>query len=458
MSDRRAQAVNLFNQGVMRAQEGDKAFAYKLLNSAADIDPTFHEAWFQVGNANGDMKLLHGAIACFRRAIEIDPQPKYMVNLGHRLYHAGKNDEARKWTERAVELDPTLAFGWTNLSLIEATDGNNKKSLSLAKKAFEMQKDPIIECALAFAYLFSGDYANGLRAFESRFSYKLPEFNKYPYPKWKGEDLSHSTIFIQAEQGVGDTWCYSRFFPAIAEKAEKIIVGCQPELVRVFQAQFLEWPNIEILALPCPFPPADYWTTPTSLPVPLGLTNDEIVEAPWLPIPPFSGPAPWLNTETFNIAICWAGSSLNDIEPYRRVPLELFLELYKVPGIQLYSLQVGDNSQDISKIGAGALVKDMFPYIRDLGDTISILKHMDLVITVETFLGWICAALQKETWVAYSWHGRDYRFGWNPGKVMWADQHRVFKQGKDARWEPVFERIVEALLKERVNGDVLQRN
>ena len=40
-----------------------------------------------------------------------------------------------------------------------------------------------------------------------------------------------------------------------------------------------------------------------------------------------------------HIGISWAGSPLNDIDKHRNIPVTQFFDLYKVPGIQLYSLQ-----------------------------------------------------------------------------------------------------------------------
>jgi hypothetical protein len=53
-----------------------------------------------------------------------------------------------------------------------------------------------------------------------------------------------------------------------------------------------------------------------------------------------------------------------------------------------------------------------------------------------------------ECWVAVSYLGRDYRYGVNDD-VLWGPKVRVFRQGPDMQWGPVFDKIVEAL-KERV--------
>jgi hypothetical protein len=125
--------------------------------------------------------------------------------------------------------------------------------------------------------------------------------------------------------------------------------------------------------------------------------------------------------------------------------VEEFLVLCKVPGVHLYSIQVGEHADDANIIGAHALIKNLSPYIRDVVDTVSLLRDLDLVICCESALAHICAMVNKECWIASSYRGRDYRIGHRANDMLWTPRHRVFRQGKDQRWEPVFNAMVEAL-------------
>ena len=449
MSDRRAAALQVYNQGV-HANATDRQLSYRLLGSSVDIDPTFHTGWFQVANANADMNLLAAAAACYRRALEIDDKDaRVWCNLGHRLYHLGRHDEAYEATQRALDLDPMLAFAWCNLSLIESVMGQGDLAIEHARKAFELDPVPIIETALAFALLFHGEYAEGLKHFEARFPYKLPQFTSYPYPQWHGEDVAGKVLLIQADQGLGDTLCYVRFVPEVARRvglAGKIIMTIQPELTRLFRAMLQAYPMVEIHPLPASFPAADYWTSTVSLPVALGLSNNEIKFAPNLPMPPFGVMPVWKAPERkLHIAICWGGSPLNEIDKWRSMKVEQFLELYRVPGIQLYSLQIGERAQELHAAGCAALIKDLAPHVRDVADTVGILRQMDLVICVETSLGHIAGALGMECWLMVALNGGDYRIGRTGSTSLWNPKHRIFRQDADARWEPVINRVVEAL-------------
>jgi hypothetical protein len=94
--------------------------------------------------------------------------------------------------------------------------------------------------------------------------------------------------------------------------------------------------------------------------------------------------------------------------------------------------------------GCAPVIKDLSGYISDVTSTVAILQDLDLVVTIESALGHICTLAGVETWVPYSYMGRDYRVGVDGSDQIWSN-YRVFPQGPDMRWQPVFDEIVIAL-------------
>ena len=258
-----------------------------------------------------------------------------------------------------------------------------------------------------------------------------------------------------ADQGLGDTLSFARFLEAASKRCRFIHLCVQAELRRTFEHAFRHLNNINFMPSPSSFPgDADAWSTFVSLPFALGLTDDEIKNAPDIDVPRYPMSTQWkVPDRKFHIGIAWSGSPLNDIDKYRNIPIHHFVDLYKVPGVQLYSLQVDAKKTDLNLWGFAPLIKDLSGYIRCITDTYSILPHLDLVVTVESALGHICAMGGHEHWVPYSWMGRDWRAGPNgaDGQRIWSPKARFFQQSDDMRWEPVFERIVEAL-REKVDA------
>lgn len=455
-------AVKLYNSGVTTSNDkshpSNLSTAYTQFVSAAYADPTWSTAFYQAGNNASDLNHLHTAVACYWRALECSPDPaeraRILCNLSWRLHGTGRIAEALDLADRALAIEPTLPLAHLNRAQALGAVGRNREGVEAARRGFELdaeqalkegrKPDPVIEMCLAFQLLFNRQFAEGFRHFESRFTYKLHSFLYYPYPKWTGEP--DGTLFLVADQGLGDTISFARFVPLAAKRARYIHCCIQPELLTVFQEAFVGLPNVNLLPSPTNFPAADYWSTFVSLPFALSLTDDEIRNTPHVTFRPESRPAPWKVTDrTFHVGIQWAGSSLNDINVHRSIPLPQFLDLYRVPGIQLYSLQVDDSRKQLAEHGVAPVVQDLSGFIRDVADTLSTLKHLDLVICCESALGHICALAGKDCWIAYSYLGRDYRASIDGKDPIWTPRHRFFSQGPEAKWQPVFDEIVKAL-------------
>ena len=454
----RQHASALYNAGVTAANGGNGQpanlqQAFQNFVAAALADPTWWNAFYQCGNNVSDLGQQPAAIACWRRALECNmdfrDRAKVLCNMGWRLHGLGHTQESIDCTRQALLLDDTLAMAWVNLSCTEGILDRPKEAVSAAEKAFQLApEESVTEMALAFACLFDRQFARGLRHMERRFDYKLKNFLHLPYPRWQGEP--GGTVLLLSDQGLGDTLSFARFIPAVARKVQFLHICMQPELMRVFQHAFVGIPNLALSPLPPTYPAADYWTTFQSLPTALDLDDDAIVNTPQIDVPVFGLPKTWkVPDRRFHIGISWRGSVLNDINVHRSIPIEQFLDLYRVPGIQLYSLQVDDNRRQLQDSGCAPVITDLAGYIRDVADTVSLMRDLDLVITCESALGHICAAANKECWIPYSYLGRDYRIGLTGEDPIWTPKHRVFRQGPEQQWHPVFDRIVQAL-RERV--------
>ena len=452
-SDKRQFAQGLIETGTKaaldRSNPANIQQAYKLFVSACYADPTFDGGFYAVGNANSDMSLLSGAVATYRRALECEQIPanraRTLTNLGWRLHGLGQTQEALAVTQEALQLDPDITIAYINLSCIYGTLMQHDLAIEAARKAFELEpQTPVTEMTLAFALLFAGRFAEGLSHFERRFEYKLHSFLNYPYPKWNGEE--GKTIFLVADQGGGDSLSFARFVEAACKKAQYVHACVQPEMMKLFSYSFRRISNLNLLPSPCNIPTADYWTTFVSLPYALGLTDKEIIDTPGIEIDRTVTSAPWkIPGRKLHIGIAWAGSPLNEINEQRSIPLRYFAELYRVPGLQLYSFQVDERKKELHEQGYAGVIADMSGYIRDYSDTIALVQHMDLIVTCESAMGHIAGAVGKETIIPYSWLGRDYRASADGRSPIWYAKHRFFQQGPDARWEPVFEMIINEL-------------
>ncbi len=451
MGDRQ-HAIDLYNVGVTAANDkshpGNLQHAYASHVSSVYADPTFGLGWYALGNDNSDLNHLHASVACWRRALECEmtdiDRAKVLCNLSWRLHCLNQSEEAYRRAEQAIALDPMFELAWLCLSQIQQTWCDTKLAVKFARKALALNPNSS-ECKfnLAFALLFDRQFAEGFKEFEVRFPHKLKNFLHYPYPAWRGEE--GKTVFLVSEQGLGDAISFARFVEVACARSKYVHACIQPELMRLFQHAFVHIKNLNLIPSPAHFPQADYWTTFVSLPYALGLSDREIREAKQIVPPLYPLPKTWKVPERkLHIGIAWRGSGLNDINEHRSIPVQRFLDLYQVPGIQLHSLQGDGNRQHMHDIGGAGVIQDLASYVRDVCDTVALLHEMDLVITIESALGHIATLAGKECWVPYSYQGRDYRCGLDGKDQLWS-QYRIFRQDKDLDWEKPFAQICTAL-------------
>lgn len=465
MSDRRA-AIIQFNAGseqatLARAGKGDFNLAYQMHCSAVLNDSEFGLGWHELGNDLGDMQFSAAAVAAHRRALELpdgeipgDMSPgfraKSLVQLAYRLHQLGHNAEALAHIDRAMEMDSKIPQAWCVSSLIHSIEGKHKDAAAASARGLELEPDnATIETAHALNLLFAGQLRPGLRHFEARFRYKLKHFLTFPYPQWHGEE--GKVLYLVADQGLGDTLSYARFVRSAVQRCKFVYIGAQKELIRLFKAAFQDLPNIEVITPNAVgWPPAECWTTFVSLPTALDLAEEQIRNAPQIAIPSFAPTTMTWKAENrrVHIGVAWRGSPASDIDHHRSFPVEQLLALYKIPGVQLYSLQADDRGNDLHTIGAAALIRDLRPFIADVADTCAIIRHLDMIVTVESALGHIAGACGARTIIPYSALGHDYRLGRKGENIIWYPRHSVVQQRQPESWGTTFTRVVRAVEEE----------
>jgi tetratricopeptide (TPR) repeat protein len=94
---------------------------------------------YNLGNALYQQGKLAEAVACFRRAIELDPKDAQAhTNLGNALYQQGKVDEAVACFRRALLLNPKLPEAHCNLGLALRNLGRLREALASLERGDQL--------------------------------------------------------------------------------------------------------------------------------------------------------------------------------------------------------------------------------------------------------------------------------------------------------------------------------
>jgi hypothetical protein len=146
------------------------------------------------------------------------------------------------------------------------------------------------------------------------------------------------------------------------------------------------------------------------------------------------------------VGIVWQGHQGFQYDGDRSVRLEHFAPLAKLPGIRLFSLQVGPGAEQVQQAG--------FP-ITDLGsrfdpacfrDVAAAMMAMDLVLTVDSAPAHLAGALGVPVWTLVGFN-HDFRWMRDREDSPWYPTMRLFRQQRPGEWASVFERLQDALAK-----------
>jgi tetratricopeptide (TPR) repeat protein len=450
-----AQARALHTLALERQRAGDLAGAIDAYYQCIERFPSFADAYNNLAVLLKAAKRLPAAVACLKRAVNFAPQAAALhSNLGNMLWMALEFDEAMASFQRALALDPHRYETFHNQGLLHFSLGNFPAAVESYDRALALKPDArLIRWDRALALLAGGDLARGFAAYDERFDLsdpslgfdrKLQNVRAIPLELWNGEDVAGRTVFVYAEQGLGDTLQFARFLPQLADRGARIIFDCQAELMRLMAA----FPGVaELRAEGTRLPEADFHLPLLSLPHRLGLTLQTIpAKIPYLvPPPATAGPVlPRPAGTRLAVGICWAGRPQHTNDHNRSVPLAHFLELCDLPGLALYSLQKGARASELTEQCAKALVHDLSPLIQDFADTARFVMQLDLVITADTAVAHLAGALGRPTLVLLPFTP-DWRWLGRREDTPWYPSLRLVRQQTPRDWKGVMRRVHDLL-------------
>lgn len=423
----------------------DDAFAD--LVRAVQINPNMAPALAALAQMHARRKEFEQAIAMFRRAIAIDPSNSHFYGgLGIVQIRLGQYEQAVENCRKAIQLLPTFVDPYVNMGLALTDLGEHDQALKAYEKALEL--DP--GCAgthsnRALIHLRNADFERGLADYEHR--WRLPEFEKmaqeYTAPRWSGESLDGKTLLIWHEQGFGDSIHFIRYARILARRGATVIAQVQPQLLSLFKS--VEGIS-RLITRDDPIPQTDYHIPMLGLPGVMKTRSDTIPgEVPYI-VPDPALVEQWRERVAphtgFRIGITWSGNPLLRLNHERSILLSHYAPIGRVPGVQIFSLQVGVETEQLSK--APFPIVDLTSHIRDFSDTAAFLANLDLVIAVDTAVLHLAGAMARPTWaLIQKWP--DWRWQLDREDSPWYPTVRLFRQPKLRDWPSVFERIAREL-------------
>lgn len=446
-------SARLLDEGITHHRAGRLPEAVDAYGRALALDGRNRSAANNLGVALRVLGRREAAEALYRRCLAEEPDDaSATVNLGNVLRDLGRLEEAEAAHRRAVDLDPGSRGGPYGLGLVYRDAKRLDDSRHWLERAVALAPDdPDINWDLAQTLLCAGDYRRGFAQYEWRWRLKDVRRPDYGRPLWDGRPLNGGALLLHGEQGFGDVIQFARFAPLAAARAGvPVVLHVRPELVPLLDGQFPE--VAAVVANTRPPPPCDAVAPLLSVPHLLGLGREDISPAPYLrPVPRRLSLPPPPRGARLKVALCWQGSPTQKNDRNRSLPFAALLPLLRHSGIAFYSVQKGAAARDPAGWGVAPLVPDLDPLLTDFADSSAVLAAMDLVITADTSVLHVAAAMGTPAWVLLSvFH--DWRFDGGDGIDTWYRGVRVFKQPSPGDWRGPVEQVNAALGEMLENG------
>ncbi|HEX2759820.1 MAG TPA: glycosyltransferase family 9 protein, partial [Rhizomicrobium sp.] len=77
---------------------------------------------------------------------------------------------------------------------------------------------------------------------------------------------------------------------------------------------------------------------------------------------------------------------------------------------------------------------------RDFSDSAAIIANLDVIVTVDTSVAHVAAALGKPTWILLHFD-HDWRWQQNRDDSPWYRSVRLYRRGESPSWDPVLHRV-----------------
>jgi Tfp pilus assembly protein PilF len=442
------------NLGLALAEQGDGDAAVASYRQALRLQPNYTEAHYNLGLAFAKMEKLDEAIASYEEALRLKPDyAEALNNLGVALGNRGRLEESVASFRSALRLKPDYAEACYNAGLVLVNSGSLrvkelklKEAIACYQQALLIKPDyALAHKDLAMAWLKLGNFEQGWPEYEWRWQCPDIPCLTFTQPRWDGTALAGRSILLHAEQGLGDTVQFIRYARLVQERGGKVLVMAQPSLLRLLGS----CPGIDHLLTPGALLRSfDVHMPLLSLP---GIFRTDLAtipaKIPYLAADPQSV-AHWrreLDRQPgLKIGIAWQGNPGHVQDRRRSVPLAHFKPLALMPGIQLFSLQVGPGAEQVQHV--------TFPMIDLAGrfnpsclhDVAAAMTALDLVISVDTSIAHLAGALGLPVWVLLA-YVPDWRWLLDREDSPWYPTMRLFRQLALDDWDGVFARVMDAV-------------
>jgi tetratricopeptide (TPR) repeat protein len=299
-----------------------------------------------------------------------------------------------------------------------------------------------IKFNLGTYYMYRDEFLQGLSLFlyEGK-KLKYWQQETLPFTYWNGIIQPEKTIILFAEAGIGDEFINVRFIKYLTDLGmNPIWFTSRKDLANIFNRHGFKTITHK---KEIPVEKDLVWTSPMTLPVLLNLNYSNLWYGPYLTSSKeFDEKFNWIKSEKIKIGIRWQGNPEYDNDLHRSVPLKDIYQAIKHIDADFYSLQRDVGLEELQDFPG---LIPMHDYMTSFEDTLSIINHLDIIITTCTSIAHASAAMGKKTFIFvpisayYTWSHSLEQSPW------YGDNVTLFRQQHPRVWNEPLEKLTQLL-------------
>jgi tetratricopeptide (TPR) repeat protein len=430
------------------AKRYEKALAYFVRSS--EIDPSQSGAFNFISRCQWSMRRFDDALASVRKAHEVAPDsPEITRNVGLILQGLSRHEEAMAWLEKALALRPDFPQALNDRSVSLMALRRIDESFADIDRAIALDPEcPDYHWNRSLAQLLVGNFDEGWQGREWGPKSKVLVFEdrKFAQSHWHGElPIVGKTILLHSDEGLGDTIQFSRYAAMVAKLGARVILEVEAPL----QALLTGLEGVS-LCLPknAELPAFDLHCPIGGLPLAFKTRLDTIPASPSRIAPlPQACLSAWRDRlgahDRLRVGLVWSGNPQHTNDRNRSTSLRQMSAILD-DRARFYSLQKDPRPEDKAALSERSDVIDLTEHLTDFVETAALISHLDLVITVDTSVAHVAAALGCPTWILLP-HTPDYRWLLGRDDSPWYPSVRLFRQDDRRNYDGALARVREAL-------------
>ena len=462
---------------------GQNNLALEGFNIALQINPNLSDAYLNRGDLFIDLNRLSEAHSDYRHATRVNPPSEIAImkyadflmeyqdfikalieykkliimnpnNLDALLNCAVCSEKCKdaegaiKYYDLILNIDETNIKALNNKGFIYQNHGNFKKALNLYQKVLEVNPFyPLTLLNIGIINLTKKKFSDGWE----NFSYRINNLDnrirsQSSKPELLDFNISNKTIFIWAEQGLGDQIIYASLLPDVLKTKNNFYVSLEPRLLPLFKRSFSSVNNVTFISKAEKLLDSKY-----DYQLPMGSIGKFFRNS----IEDFSfQPTGYLKADEMksnllkqkikknkqNICgIAWMSKN-KEFGEEKSLSLTQLLPILSLPNTIFVNLQYGETSKEIKNIsdqyGIEIITIDEIDNFNDIDGLASLIEACDYIVTSSNVTAHIAGALNKKTYLLLPYaYGKIWYWGENDTHSLWYPSIEIYRNTNSNSWE-----------------------